>query len=214
MTLIPELQKDLSLSENAISAWKFTEEFIYLCSLNLAIVITHISLDKRPRCLYYFFLTFGVKAFAAILKLRFHQPRPVWENSDIEALSCSERYGNPSGHSIAATAVVFGVWLDFNERVQENPDNLLRPWYWRLLFLIAALAIPCFVGYSMLVFGNHSLDQVLFSSMLGAWFALTTHFLLRVFLIKLAKDLITVTETRLMRIALVATGLHLIIIGI
>ena len=50
--------------------------------------------------------------------------------------------------------------------------------------------------------------------MLGVWFALTAHFVIRGPLIKLVGDIITGEETRLKQIALVATCLYLVIIGI
>jgi membrane-associated phospholipid phosphatase len=40
------------------------------------------------------------------LKLLFHDPRPFWNTSDIEALNCSYSYGNPSGHAMYFTAAV------------------------------------------------------------------------------------------------------------
>lgn len=111
-------------------------------------------------------------------------------------------------------SITLGIWLDFNSRVEEWPDHFLTAWYWRLLSLIAAFALSCLAGYTRLVLGVHSLDQVLFGLMLGAWFALTAHFLIRIPLIVLVGYLIEGKETRLKQITLVATCLYLIIIGI
>ena len=83
-------------------------------------------------------------------------------------------------------AMTLAVWLDYNSR----PDSILRTWYWRLLFLIAAFAIPIFCGYLRLVVAAHGIDQVLFGLLLGVWFALSAHFIIRDWLIKLAEDLI------------------------
>ena len=87
-------------------------------------------------------------------------------------------------------AMTFAVWLDFNSRVDERPNNMLRAWYWRLLFLIAAFGISIFLGYTRIVTAGHTLDQVLLGLMLGVWFALSAHFILRDWLIKLAGDVI------------------------
>ena len=106
--------------------------------------------------------------------------------------------------------MTLAVWLDYNSR----PDSILRAWYWRLLFLIAAFAIPIFCGYLRLVVAAHGIDQVLFGLLLGVWFALSAHFIIRDWLIKLAGDLIQAIETRLLRIALVASGVFLITIGL
>ena len=76
-------------------------------------------------------------------------------------------------------AMTFAVWLDFNSRVDERPNNAPSAWYWRLLFLIAAFGISIFLGYTRIVTANHTFDQVLVGLMLGVWFTLSAHFIIR-----------------------------------
>ena len=87
LTLIPELQKDLS--ENGKTAWNLTSDFIFYSVSVLPLALAYIRLETRPRCIYYFLLSHGVFAIANILKLNLHQARPYWESSEIDAVNCS-----------------------------------------------------------------------------------------------------------------------------
>ncbi len=70
-------------------------------------------------------------------------PRPSWTSDEINAWACDPDFGNPSGHSL--TSMTFAYF-------SSNP------------FL---LCLALFVGFSRMVLGVHSLNQVFFGQALG-----------------------------------------------
>ena len=51
--------------------------------------------------------------------------------------------------------------------------------------LAAAVFLAFWVGYTRIVMGVHGINQVWYAFMLGAWFAGTTHFIIREPMLKL-----------------------------
>ena len=46
----------------------------------------------------------------------------------------------------------------------------------RILLLLIAVTFGCTIGYSRLILGMHSLNQIIFGLLLGIWVALTCHY--------------------------------------
>ena len=86
--------------------------------------------------------------------------------------------------------MMFVMCLDYNSEAIKNPQMKFAAWYWRLLSLIVGCAFAAAIAYSRLFLGVHSLNQIFFGALLGAWFAVTAHFMLREPLMKIANDLI------------------------
>ena len=93
--------------------------------------------------------------------------------------------------------MMFVVCLDYNAEARTNPNMRFSAWYWRLLSLIVGIAFAAAILYSRLFLGVHSLNQVYFGALLGLWFALSCHFILRDSLLKLVNDLIQGRKTDL-----------------
>ena len=122
------------------------------------IAVTYLFFNERARCFYYIFMLETILIISSISKLHFHQARPYWVNPEIKAISCSNQYGNPSGHSLACLGLSLAIFLDFNYWVSTRPENKLRAWYWQLLILIVVLVFSGAIGYSRLFLGVHSLN--------------------------------------------------------
>ena len=75
--------------------------------------------------------------------------------------------------------MVFALCLDYNSEAIKNPDMKFAAWYWRLLSLVVGVAFASAIAYSRLFLGVHSLNQIFFGALLGAWFAFSAHFILR-----------------------------------
>ena len=54
----------------------------------------------------------------SIGKMGYHQPRPYMVDDDVEVHGCSKEFGHPSGHSLAAGAMITVVALDY---IRSNP---------------------------------------------------------------------------------------------
>ena len=78
----------------------------------LALFIITFLVGSRPKAMY-FMTTLAIdKVLIGFLKLAYKEPRPYLKFLDIEALSCSKEFGNPSGHSSAAFATSIVLFLD------------------------------------------------------------------------------------------------------
>lgn len=86
------------------------------------------------------------------LKVVFHQPRPFWVSSAVEALSVETTFGLPSGHSQQAVCV-WG-WL---------AHQMHRAWAWVLAVLLIVL-----IGVSRVYLGVHFPHCLLVGAAVGA----------------------------------------------
>lgn len=84
-----------------------TEDFSYLF-----VVFAIYPFVCRQRFFYYLSGVGLTSLLDSILKLSFHAPRPVWLWSDIQCYGSSPVFASPSGHTSAATFMVFFVILD------------------------------------------------------------------------------------------------------
>ena len=150
------------------------------------------------------FVAAAIDAISSIIKLNEHDPRPFWVSDDIQAFSCSNQYGNPSGHCFTCLGIPLAAWLDYNSTAMMNPEAKWSAWYLRLIAFIPVLLFPATIAYSRMFLGVHSLNQVLYGLSLGAWFAFSSEFLIRKHMVKLIQDLIDVQEKRLLRLFLVS----------
>jgi membrane-associated phospholipid phosphatase len=86
------------------------------------------------------------------LKIAFHQPRPFWVSSTVEALSVETTFGLPSGHAQQAVCVL--GWLSHQKR---------RAWAWGLAGLLVVL-----ISFSRAYLGVHFPHSLLIGSVVGA----------------------------------------------
>jgi membrane-associated phospholipid phosphatase len=104
-----------------------------------------------------------------ISKFVYGQPRPFWLSPEIIPYTCSSNYGNPSGHSFVASGFALMIWLDF------APPTVSA----KIVIFVAVVVFSCMTGYSRMILGQHSLDQVFYGLALGVWAALTMHYCVR-----------------------------------
>lgn len=154
----------------------------------LALFSITFLVGSRPKAIY-FMTTLAIdKVLIGLLKIAYKEPRPYLKFFDIEPLSCSKEYGNPSGHSSAAFATSIVLFLDLfhGESLltiigKHDPVKSISK-YFRSKYLIGgliALFWMLIIPISRVALGAHSIDQVIYGSLLGLWNGLTCHFLLR-----------------------------------
>ena len=115
-----------------------------------------------------------------ILKLIYADPRPYMVDNSIRAYKCVKEYGNPSGHSSGASALVITLFLDtFHGKtmIVKNTTFYSNFTYYAILviFTIYGIAMP----YTRFLMGIHSLDQVIFGFCIGIFYAYMLHFIIR-----------------------------------
>lgn len=89
--------------------------------------------------------------------------------------------------------MALAVWLDYNHCVTHKKLPEASIWnsiVLRIFILLAALAYAFTVAWSRIVLGMHSYNQILFGMLLGAWLALSFHFIGYESLMKHGIDLI------------------------
>ena len=97
------------------------------------------------------------------------------------------------------TAFVFILtpWLDYVAVYpSDGGSSFIRGSLCKVLTLITGLIIACLVGYSRIFLARHSVDQVLYGALMGAWIALTSHYLIRDRFFSQAKSLLNGSDRR------------------
>ena len=97
--------------------------------------------------------------------------------------------------------VTLAILLDYNkwsilEGLKEKPSKWAKLHYRCLAFLLGATFVGT-IGYSRLFLGAHGLNQIVFGYSIGAWFALTLHFIFKEPMISLVQKTIDGEDARL-----------------
>eukprot|EP00356_Strombidium_inclinatum_P011479 CAMPEP_0170480330 /NCGR_PEP_ID=MMETSP0208-20121228/1212_1 /TAXON_ID=197538 /ORGANISM="Strombidium inclinatum, Strain S3" /LENGTH=154 /DNA_ID=CAMNT_0010752861 /DNA_START=310 /DNA_END=771 /DNA_ORIENTATION=+ len=140
------------------------KEIVFVCVL-------HLLLSDRAK-FFYFLAVFSMdKVIMSYLKLAYHDPRPYMFSPNIEPISCSTGFGNPSGHSSASAVIALTLFLDtfhgytHKSAISQKFYTSAAYYGWMLVGLYWAASIP-FTRYLM---GVHSLNQIVYGSSLGIW---------------------------------------------
>ena len=119
------------------------------------IAVCFMFYKQRHRAFYYFMVYSTLKFMKDVGKLLYHDPRPFWVDSEIDAFQCSTSYGNPSGHALESSGMGLAIYLDYYRHfaVFEGP---LSGMTYKVLFLILWFIIVFSIGFTRLYLGQHS----------------------------------------------------------
>ena len=164
-----------SLSKGAINFFSFisiTGDGVFI-GLGLFFIFCYFSLIKT------ILISVGVIFMIYLhdlLKLIYSDPRPFWLNTVLFQGKCETSYGNPSGHSLLS----FFFYLSFSYYLcqinQIKSNNIYKISIYCLALFIAALT-----AFSRLALGVHSVDQVLYGSLLGIFSFLIFAFMFKIY---------------------------------
>ena len=102
-----------------------------------------------------------------VLKLLHHDPRPFFVVDEIKAIMWNKSYGNPSGHSMYFTSVLPCLVVVLLEMINRNCRMTLRAKiYTSIILSISGLFILLSI-LGRVYLGVHSLDQILYGSLMG-----------------------------------------------
>lgn len=101
---------------------------------------------------------------------------------------------------------VLAVFLDYKASCRDSNHFLAHPLFKALFFSIGVL-YTILIGYSRMLLGAHSLDQVLFGWFLGAWLAAALHHIFRRPIIKHANKILSGEPFNLQHVLLKFTTL-------
>ena len=174
-----------------MKVWRgFTEYFLYIFPGTTVVMTWDFS--WRDRQIYWIFLFTMTTAIMNFTKIAYHEPRPYWDNSLLFEEECSAGYGNPSGHSMMAATFAVAVILETFESAKGKTVSRVV-----ICVLVGLLMTAYFIllGWSRLIVGVHSLNQVLYGWILGIWLALACHFCVREPITERARGFLKNTQT-------------------
>lgn len=126
----------------------------------------YILIKERTKCVLFCFNWMIISFFTTTFKMVWHDPRPFWVNSKILVRDCDGSYGNPSGHCISAFGICIFIWLEYKAKCKQT--------WTEVLFGICCWVPALMTGYTSVIMGEHSFDQVLFGATIGLWVACTS----------------------------------------
>ncbi|OMJ92945.1 hypothetical protein SteCoe_4160 [Stentor coeruleus] len=101
-------------------------------------------------------ITFTATWLGDVLKMGIAHPRPFWDDSRIDALSCPKDFGAPSGHAIVVGAVIFYFFMHFFSKA-------------KIISTISAFILLFLIGYDRNYLGVHFYFQVVLGYALAFW---------------------------------------------
>ena len=108
-----------------------------------------------------------------IMKLVFLDARPFWINANITFFKSEVDYGNPSGHSMFAFSFYLILFQIIYDKYVNDKDLLYKISYW-----ISVISFLFLIAFSRLAGGVHSINQVLFGSLVGVTIFFAFYFIL------------------------------------
>ncbi|CAD8065744.1 unnamed protein product [Paramecium sonneborni] len=115
-----------------------------------------IFTENKLAYIIYVCLIQSITSINSVLKNLYHQPRPYWIESEIQALSCNKDFGKPSGHTMASltTFALFPlIVLPQNFKKKHRPIQIIVIGIMSIWTVMAAL--------SRIYLGMHSIGQIL-----------------------------------------------------
>jgi membrane-associated phospholipid phosphatase len=153
-----DLQKHLN-----INFFKFITKFGDQTAIIPIAFIIYLFFPLKT--LYAFFTNlFFASYFTNFLKLVYSEKRPYWDDdAKFNSYTCEGGFGNPSGHAYSSTTIYLSIWIILYRNTGLKNNNKI----WTVLVLLASLTLIILVLISRVVLAAHSINQILFGSLLG-----------------------------------------------
>lgn len=136
-----------------------------LMALSLLIVYNFCNILKTFVLVLSLYLSIFIVCF---LKIIYQSPRPVWVSDKIMNLSCEGGFGNPSGHSYSAFLFFLTIYeISINQNNFFNRDDNLYKKSFRIFMFVFTVILAILVCLSRVVLGVHSINQIIYGSILG-----------------------------------------------
>ena len=172
------------------------------------LLMVTFALCKRSRAFYYSTMMHFACFLTIFFKLYFHGPRPYQHSREIEVYGYSTEYGDPSGHTMSASAIYSTILLEIFAS-KKAPGLPMKT-----LLTAISIFLVVMVGFSRVFTGQHSLDQILTGSLLGTWTGFTSHYCFRDIIYRhfedLANPLVNINYGKYVRYATAIMGFILV----
>ena len=124
-------------------------------------VVCFLIWSDRSKFMYYVAVLGLDKMITSYFKLAFAAPRPYMIDSEIKPITCSKGFGNPSGHSSAASMLTIVLFLDTFHGTPYAMNKAFRLFYSNGVYglcLFACLFWAFTIPFTRFLMGAHSLD--------------------------------------------------------
>ena len=173
LTIIKEMQKDLS--EEFLSFLKNLSKFGSHSMFIWLFLVVHIFLSISNSFAFICVVLFS-DYLNNMMKILYENPRPFWVDTELK-LSCNGGFGNPSGHSMRSAA----IYLAFAHLITDNkfPASRSLNVIWRSIIFSLSIGLIIGIMLSRVYLGAHSINQIIFGSLLGIAIYLFVFFILQ-----------------------------------
>lgn len=97
-----------------------------------------------------------------VMKLLYHNPRPYWNEPSLFSGSCDGGFGNPSGHAYTSTFTYLGFF-----RLLSKTSFFANKFVYKVILFVVALFFIITIVLSRVYLAMHSINQILYGSLLG-----------------------------------------------
>ena len=150
-----------SASEGTIIFFKIITKVCgeYLMGAPIAFVLCFFPMVKSS--FYIAGLIFDLH-FHSLMKIWYGNSRPYWEDPELFKDICDGGFGNPSGHSISSVYLYSALYIYLYETKMLENKNIIK-----IILLLLFITYALLVVLSRLILGIHSINQILYGSVLG-----------------------------------------------
>ena len=100
--------------------------------------------------------------FHSLMKIWYGNTRPFWEKESLFRQICDGGFGNPSGHSTSSVYLYLTLFIYIRET-----KTLEKKYFFQIILFLMFLTFIILIILSRLILGIHSINQVIYGSVLG-----------------------------------------------
>ena len=112
--------------------------------------------------------------FHSLMKIWYGNIRPFWQDETLYKDICDGGFGNPSGHSISSVYLYLTLFFYIREEKCLN-----KKYIFQIIIFFIFITFAILIILSRLILGIHSINQVIYGSVLGLFTSLIIVYMLK-----------------------------------
>lgn len=152
-----------STTENAFVFFRFVTVAGCDYFIGISLIIIFLGFSFIQTFVYFLGITLSIY-IQSLMKIIYGNSRPFMEKQELFKGICDGGFGNPSGHAI----VSFFIYLILIHYIMKhkyfNEKIIIK-----ILLICLLITLLLLVVFSRIILGIHSINQIIFGSLLGIW---------------------------------------------